>query len=74
MEMFLSCVNMQELLSIKYQLQGESFKMVRDEPEVVLVYTLGAEVQLEWPGQAGSAPHTDFAPPWLVSVAPLLAI
>lgn len=69
MEMFLCCVNMQELLSIKYQLQGESFKMAKDEPEVVLVYTPGAGAQLEWPGQAGSCPHTDFARPWLVSVA-----
>lgn len=42
MEMFLSCVNMQELLSIKYQLQGESFKMVKDEPEVALVHKPGA--------------------------------
>lgn len=44
MEMFLSCVNMQELLSIKYQLQGESFKMVKDEPEVALVHKPGAGV------------------------------
>lgn len=69
MEMFLSRVNMQELLSIKYQLQGGSFKMVKDELEVVLVYTPGAGAQLEWPGQAHSAPHSDFAPPWLLSMA-----
>lgn len=69
MEMFLSCVNMQELLSIKYQLQGESFKMVKDEPEVALVHKPGAGVPLEWPGQEGSVPRTDFALPWLVRVA-----
>lgn len=69
MEIFLSCVNMQELFGIKYQLQEEWFKMVKDEPEVVLVYPPGAGVQLEWPGQAGSSPHIAFAPPWLVSVA-----
>jgi len=60
---FLSRVNMQELLSIKYQLQGESLETVQDEPEVVLVYIPGAIVQLEWPGQAGSAPDIHFAPP-----------
>lgn len=54
---------------IKYQLQGEFFEMVKDEPHVVLVYTSGAGLQLEWPGQVGSAPHVDFAPSWLVSVA-----
>lgn len=47
---------------IKYQLQGEFFEMVKDEPHVVLVYTSGAGLQLEWPGQVGSAPHVDFAP------------
>lgn len=46
MEMFLSCVNKQELLTIECQLQGESFKVVKDEPEVVLVYTPGAGIQL----------------------------
>lgn len=69
MEMFLPCVNMQELLSIKYRLQRESFKMVKDEPKVVLVYTSGVGAEFKWPGQEDSALQTEFAPPFLVSDA-----
>lgn len=48
MEMFPSCVNTQELLSVQYQLRGESFKMVKDEAEVALVYRPGAAAWPEW--------------------------
>lgn len=43
--------------------------MAKDEPEVVLMYTPGVGIKLEWPGQEGSALQTEFAPPFLVSDA-----
>lgn len=69
MEMFLPCLNMQELLSVKYCLQRESFRMVKDEPEVVLVCTPVVGVEFKWPGQEGSALQTEFVPPFFVSNA-----